>query len=142
MIRMASTRCELLDAPSLLSRIASNTGRPGSPLAGRASHPLDDKSKLHGVIALPPIPIDQQGLVALICPLSVHLPRGEPDRDSGASLPLPRGECPLRTFPPPGSGVWVSQPRVSSSWPLLEAQVGSSAAAETQPFPLEGRGVV
>jgi hypothetical protein len=28
-------------------------------------HPLDDESKFHGVIASPPIPIDQQGLVAL-----------------------------------------------------------------------------
>ncbi len=39
--------------------------RAGSPLAGRVSHPLDDKSKFHGVIAIPPIPIDQQRLVAL-----------------------------------------------------------------------------
>ncbi len=39
--------------------------RAGSPLAGRVSHPLDDKSKFHGVIAIPPIPIDQQSLVAL-----------------------------------------------------------------------------
>ena len=37
----------------------------GSPLAGRDSHPLDDESKFHGVIAIPPIPIDQQSLVAL-----------------------------------------------------------------------------
>ena len=37
----------------------------GSPLAGRDSHPLDDESKFHGVIACPPIPIDQQSLVAL-----------------------------------------------------------------------------
>ena len=37
----------------------------GSPLAGRDLHPLDDESKFHGVIASPPIPIDQQGLVAL-----------------------------------------------------------------------------
>jgi hypothetical protein len=28
---------------------------------------LDDKSKFHGVIAFPPIPIDQQSLVALFC---------------------------------------------------------------------------
>jgi hypothetical protein len=28
-------------------------------------HPLDDESKFHGVIAIPPIPIDQQSLVAL-----------------------------------------------------------------------------
>ena len=39
----------------------------GSPLAGRVSHPLDDESKFHGVIAIPPIPIDQQSLVALFC---------------------------------------------------------------------------
>ena len=39
--------------------------RAGSPLAGRVSHPLDDESKFHGVIARPPIPIDQQSLVAL-----------------------------------------------------------------------------
>ena len=30
----------------------------GSPLAGRDSHPLDDESKFHGVIASPPIPFD------------------------------------------------------------------------------------
>jgi hypothetical protein len=39
--------------------------RAGSPLAGRVSHPLDDKSKFQGDIAVPPIPIDQQSLVAL-----------------------------------------------------------------------------
>ncbi len=39
--------------------------RAGSPLAGRVSHPLDSESKFHGVIANPPIPIDQQSLVAL-----------------------------------------------------------------------------
>ncbi len=39
--------------------------RAGSPLAGRDLHPLDDESKFHGVIAIPPIPIDQQSLVAL-----------------------------------------------------------------------------
>jgi hypothetical protein len=40
-------------------------GDRGHALAGRDSRPLDDKSKFHGVIASPPIPIDQQGLVAL-----------------------------------------------------------------------------
>ena len=39
--------------------------RAGSPLAGRDSHPLDDRSKFHGVIAIPPFPFDQQSLVAL-----------------------------------------------------------------------------
>jgi hypothetical protein len=34
-------------------------------LAGRVSHPLDSESKFHGVIAIAPIPIDQQSLVAL-----------------------------------------------------------------------------
>ena len=38
--------------------------RAGSPLAGRDLHPLDDRSIFHGVIAIPPIPIDQQSLVA------------------------------------------------------------------------------
>ncbi len=38
--------------------------RAGSPLAGRVSHPLDRKTKFHGDIAIPPIPIDQQSLVA------------------------------------------------------------------------------
>ena len=37
----------------------------GSPLAGRDSHPLDDELEFHGVIASPPIPIDQQSLVEL-----------------------------------------------------------------------------
>jgi len=34
-------------------------------LAGRDLHPLDDEPKFQGDIARPPIPIDQQGLVAL-----------------------------------------------------------------------------
>lgn len=41
--------------------------RPGRahPWPGRICAPLDDGSKFHGVIARPPIPIDQQSLVAL-----------------------------------------------------------------------------
>jgi len=38
--------------------------RTGSPLAGRDSHPLDDKRNFKET-SLPPIPIDQHGLVAL-----------------------------------------------------------------------------
>ena len=42
------------------------TGRAGSPLAGRDSHPLDDKQNFMKA-SHPPIPIDPQGLVALEC---------------------------------------------------------------------------
>ncbi len=42
-------------------------------------HPLDDESKFHGVIASPPIPIDQQSLVALNT-LSAPLREGGEDR--------------------------------------------------------------
>jgi hypothetical protein len=38
--------------------------RAGSPLAGRVSHPLDDKQNFMEDLC-PPIPIDPQGLVAL-----------------------------------------------------------------------------
>jgi hypothetical protein len=39
--------------------------RAGSPLAGRVSHPLDDVRNFMESFASPPIPIDQQSLVAL-----------------------------------------------------------------------------
>jgi hypothetical protein len=46
--------------------------RAGSPLAGRDSHPLDDKRNFMES-SHPPIPIDQQSLVALFF-LSTLLP--------------------------------------------------------------------
>ena len=61
------TRSRAYASPISLPRPSPGSlpARAGSPLAGRNSHPLDDKSKFHGAIACPPIPIDQQGLVAL-----------------------------------------------------------------------------
>ncbi len=46
--------------------------RAGSPLAGRVSHPLDDRQNFMKA-SHPPIPIDPQGLVALEC-LSIGRP--------------------------------------------------------------------
>ena len=62
------TRSRTYASPASLPRPSQGSlpARAGSPLAGRDSHPLDDKSKFHGVIAFPPIPIDQQSLVALL----------------------------------------------------------------------------
>ncbi len=61
------TRSRAYASPASLPRPSPGSlpARAGSPLAGRVSHPLDDESKFHGVIASPPIPIDQQSLVAL-----------------------------------------------------------------------------
>jgi len=61
------TRSRAYASPASLPRPSQGSlpARAGSPLAGRDSHPLDDESKFHGVIASPPIPIDQQSLVAL-----------------------------------------------------------------------------
>jgi len=61
------TRSRAYASPASLPGPAQGSlpARAGSPLAGRDSHPLDDESKFHGVIASPPIPIDQQSLVAL-----------------------------------------------------------------------------
>ncbi len=61
------TRSRAYASPASLPRPSPGSlpARAGSPLAGRVSHPLDDESKFHGVIAYPPIPIDQQSLVAL-----------------------------------------------------------------------------
>ena len=61
------TRSRTYASPTALPRPSPGSlpARAGSPLAGRVSHPLDSESKFHGVIAVPPIPIDQQSLVAL-----------------------------------------------------------------------------
>jgi len=61
------TRLRAYASPASLPRPSPGSlpARAGSPLAGRVSHPLDDKSKFQGDIAVPPIPIDQQSLVAL-----------------------------------------------------------------------------
>jgi hypothetical protein len=60
------TRSRAYASPASLPRPAQGSlpARAGSPLAGRNSHPLDDESKFHEVIA-PPFPFDQQSLVAL-----------------------------------------------------------------------------
>ena len=49
--------------------------RAGSPLAGRASHPLDDERNFMES-SHPPIPIDQQSLVALNCLSLLHSSAG------------------------------------------------------------------
>jgi len=61
------TRSRAYASPASLPRPSPGSlpARAGSPLAGRDSHPLDDTSKFHGVIAVPPFPFDQQRLVAL-----------------------------------------------------------------------------
>ncbi len=61
------TRSRAYASPASLPRPSPGSlpARAGSPLAGRVLHPLDDESKFHGVIASPPIPLDQQSLVAL-----------------------------------------------------------------------------
>ncbi len=61
------TRSCAYASPASLPRPAQGSlpARAGSPLAGRDLHPLDDASKFQGDIAFPPIPIDQQSLVAL-----------------------------------------------------------------------------
>ncbi len=61
------TRSRAYASPTSLPRPSQGSlpARAGSPLVGRISHPLDYESKFHGVIAIPPIPIDQQSLVAL-----------------------------------------------------------------------------
>jgi hypothetical protein len=63
--RPTRSRAYASPIPSPRPSPGSLPARAGSPLAGRVSHPLDDESKFHGVIASPPIPIDQQSLVAL-----------------------------------------------------------------------------
>ena len=63
------TRSHAYASPASLPRPSPGSlpARAGSPLAGRDSHPLDDTSKFHRVIAVPPFPFDQQSLVALFC---------------------------------------------------------------------------
>ena len=61
------TRSRAYASPISLPRPSQGSlpARAGSPLAGRDLHPLNNESKFHGVIAISPIPIDQQSLVAL-----------------------------------------------------------------------------
>lgn len=63
--RLTSSRAYASPASFPRPSPGSLPARAGSPLAGRDSHPLDDTSKFHGVIAIPPFPFDQQSLVAL-----------------------------------------------------------------------------
>lgn len=69
---LTRSRASASPAPSPEPSQGSLPAWTGSPLAGRDSHPLDYESKFHEVIASPPIPIDQQSLVALFA-LSVPI---------------------------------------------------------------------
>jgi hypothetical protein len=67
--------------------------RAGSPLAGQVSHLQDNRSKFHGVITIPPIPIDQQSLVALfvLCSALGSPPVSPAVPTNAASLRLDEG---------------------------------------------------
>ena len=62
------TRSRAYASPASLPRPSQGSlpARAGSPLTGRVSHPLDDERNFMES-SHPPIPIDQQSLVALNC---------------------------------------------------------------------------
>src|SRR4029077_20373878 len=62
------TRLHAYASPALLPKPSQGLlpARAGSPLAGRDLHPLDDEQSFMET-SHPPIPFDQQGLVALHC---------------------------------------------------------------------------
>jgi len=62
--RPARSHAYASQAPLLGSAPGLLPARAGSPLAGRDSHPLDDEQSFMET-SHPPIPFDQQGLVAL-----------------------------------------------------------------------------
>jgi len=88
-------------SPALLPKPSQGLlpARAGSPLAGRDLHPLDDEQRFMET-SHPPIPFDQQGLVALIylsaqAKLSnmLHYVSDVPGKPAGKGLPaLARGQ--------------------------------------------------
>jgi hypothetical protein len=71
--RPARSHAYASQIPSLQSAQGLLPARAGSPLAGRDSHPLDDKQSFMES-SHPPIPIDPQGLVALEVLSARHYP--------------------------------------------------------------------
>jgi len=79
------TRSRAYASPASLPRPSPGSlpARTGSPLAGRVSHPQDDVRNFMESIAIPPIPIDQQSLVALYVLLAPPSSASEEDDRRG-----------------------------------------------------------
>ena len=105
-----------------VARLATGSG--GLTLAGRVSHPLDDESKFHGVIASPPIPIDQQSLVALF-----FLPAVDSARAAASTQPMTPAEAIPRRAPHGGPS---ERQQESTDASLRKSTL--SAKKETEPM--------
>jgi hypothetical protein len=94
------TRSRTYASPASLPRPSPGSlpARSGSPLAGRVSHPLDDERNLMES-SQPPIPIDQQSLVALFFLSSLAVVNLYRALGGGWSTPPPQPEVPLPFAP-------------------------------------------